>query len=74
MHEARGDDDQLHRGLEHLAETVTEVADHPDGDALLEALHADRRGQRMIPIDHQNACHEIPFKVDFEPRLILNLA
>src|SRR5882724_12625554 len=65
MYEPRGDDHQRHRRLEHLAEAVTKSIGHANGYSVLEALQADRLGQRTIPIDHQYACHGIPFRVYF---------
>src|SRR6266496_845159 len=64
-YESRGDDDQRHRRLEHLTEAVTKSIGHANGYSVLEALQADRLGQRTIPIDHQHACHGIPFRVYF---------
>jgi hypothetical protein len=65
MHETRGDDHQRHRRLEQLAETITKAVGHANSHSVLEALQADRLGQRTIPIDHQHACHGIPFRIDF---------
>src|SRR5713226_5197602 len=58
---SRLEQNQGDRSIEQVAKAVAEVVREANRDTVLQALVADRFGQGLVRVHHQNACHGNPF-------------